>query len=327
MDLRKRIGGMLAVAAAGVVPVAIAWAAPPLSGAIFTTNVDGTGVNLNQYADIHDVYLDGGPGPAAPAGAAGLPDGSYVFQVTDPSGKTLLSTDPARCRQFTVAGGLITGVAPSGACAHNTGVDTDHNAVTVQLFPFNLTPNPGGVFKVWATQRADYLVGCGQLGVSNGLDVVDCGRAAGNSHGFLPARSKTDNFKVKAGKRIFEIDVRFFNDLDGDGQMTLGWCVDEPCLAGRSVTWTDTLGVQNVRYSDANYWWNAHVEAPEPGAHRITLANQPGCTINDVILRYLNNPAVFYVPGPDGTVAITVNFPSSGTEDVTFFLDVACKAS
>jgi hypothetical protein len=46
--------------------------------------------------------------------------GPYVFQITDPSGKKLLSTDPAGCRQFTVVNGLITGVAPSGGCAHVT---------------------------------------------------------------------------------------------------------------------------------------------------------------------------------------------------------------
>ena len=36
-----------------------------------------------------------------------LDDGTYVFQVTEPSGKTLLSTDLAKCRQFTVAAGII----------------------------------------------------------------------------------------------------------------------------------------------------------------------------------------------------------------------------
>src|SRR5437762_3663151 len=109
-----------------------------LSGAIFTTTVNGSEVNANIYASKADVYLDGGPGPGAPVGAAGLPDGTYVFQVTEPSGKTLLSTDPAKCRQFTVAGGIITGVSPSAAagCAHGTGADIDHGAVTVQLIPY-----------------------------------------------------------------------------------------------------------------------------------------------------------------------------------------------
>jgi hypothetical protein len=308
--------GALAVAVAMVLPTTPALAAPPLPGAIFTTNVNGTGVNLNQYADIHDVYLDGGPGPAAPPTAAGLPDGSYVFQVTDPSGKNLLSTDRAACRQFTVAGGLINGVAPAGACAHATGVDADHGAVTVQLFPFNLTPNPGGVFKVWATQRADYLSGCSQLGVNDGLNVVDCGRAPGNQHGFIPAASKTDNFKIKASKQIFEVDVRFFNDADHNGVMTGAWCIDEPCLASKAVVWTDTLGVQNTRYTDPGYVWNAHVEAPEPGTHLIAIDNQVGCTVGTI--------SVNFQPQLLGPHTIPVQFPGNGTEDVTWFIDVAC---
>src|SRR6266850_2114299 len=56
---------------------------------------------------------------------ASLPDGTYVFQVTDPSGKTLLSTDFAICRQFTVANGIITGVVPAGGCQHLTGFDIE----------------------------------------------------------------------------------------------------------------------------------------------------------------------------------------------------------
>ena len=69
------------------------------SGAIFTTTPDGAIVNENvHYEGRHYVYLDGGPKQNAPAHAAGLDEGFYVFQVTNPSGKILLSRDPARCR-------------------------------------------------------------------------------------------------------------------------------------------------------------------------------------------------------------------------------------
>ena len=84
-------------------------ASAQLSGAIFTTVMDGTRVNANIYQDkcgALGVWLDGGPGPNAPPGAAGLPDGDYYFQVTDPSGKTLLSTDAVQNRQFHVSGGM-----------------------------------------------------------------------------------------------------------------------------------------------------------------------------------------------------------------------------
>ena len=136
----KRVRTGFAVAAALAVMAALpaVAAAHEPSGAIFTTLSDGSEVNFNHYDLKTDVYLDGGPGPGAPQTAAGLDDGTYVFQVTDPSGKTLLSTDIAACRQFTVANGVINGVV--GPCPHVTGVDVDHNAVTVQLFPFNDTP-------------------------------------------------------------------------------------------------------------------------------------------------------------------------------------------
>src|SRR5262249_26087715 len=153
------------------------------SGAIFTTTVNGSEVNFNQYPSKPDVYLDGGPGPGAPQTAAGLDDGTYVFQVTNPNGKRLLSTDPARCRQFVVTGGIITSVVPTG-CEHFTGTDIDHGARTVQLIPYDDTPNPGDVYKVWVTRVEDYIAAATALGASDPLGTVDPGDAPGNHHGF-----------------------------------------------------------------------------------------------------------------------------------------------
>lgn len=157
--------------------------ASALTGAVFTTLSDGTRVNHNIYDAKEDVYLDGGPGSSAPAGAAALPEGDYYFQVTDPSGKILLSTfDPVECRQFHVdATGVISSV-PNNGCAHATGVDADHGGLTVQLMPYDDTPNRGGEYKVWVTNVDDYVPGQGK-------------------HGFVAADSKTDNFKVRAGSR------------------------------------------------------------------------------------------------------------------------------
>lgn len=64
-----------------------------LDGAIFTTTPSGDIVNENvRYESKQEVFLDGGPGPNAPRTAAALPEGLYYFQVTDPSGKCLLSS-------------------------------------------------------------------------------------------------------------------------------------------------------------------------------------------------------------------------------------------
>jgi hypothetical protein len=178
------------------------------SGAIFTTTPDGSIVNENvHYAGRHYVYLDGGPKQNAPAHAAGLEEGYYVFQVTDPPGKMLLSRDPARCRIVHInAEGVIDQLVPptdagvvgytgattdnwedpgpgqqpyedeachepgpdpdsapgtfaptpdiTGLGRHDTNPDVDHNdvgAIVVQLMPYGLTPNPGGVYKAWLT--------------------------------------------------------------------------------------------------------------------------------------------------------------------------------
>lgn len=295
----------LSLAVLAMVSLAVSAAAQAPSGAIFTTLPDGSEVNFNIYDSKDDVYLDGGPGPGAPQTAAGLDDGTYVFQVTDPSGKTLLSQDAARCRQFTVSGGIITGVVATG-CQHVTGLDKDHGATTVQLMPFDDTPNSGGEYKVWVTFLEDFLAGCAEFGVADGLSVVDCGERGGNKHGFVGGHSKTDNFKVGEAN-VIEIDTRFF---DSSGNF----------LDGRGVTWTDTLGAKNTKWSyykpELQINHEAHVEAPEVGIHYITIDNQPGCTVEYVLLEGVEQGS-----GPQ-TVAVRVH---SRDKNHTWFIDVHCS--
>jgi len=90
-----------------VVLVGILFASPAtaqLKGAIFTTVADGSEVNFNIYGDRTTCTWMGARAGCS-QGAARLPDGTYVFMVTGPPGKTLLSTDNAACRRFTVAAG------------------------------------------------------------------------------------------------------------------------------------------------------------------------------------------------------------------------------
>jgi hypothetical protein len=305
---RRRVSSMpagparaITVAAAAITVLALAvvapvWAAPPstsLSGAIFTTDSTGVPVNLNIYAAKEDVYLNGGPGINAPVDAAGLPAGTYSFQVTDPSGKTLLSSDAVACRQFTVdASGRIQSVAPSGACGHATATDNEDLGITVQLFPYDDTPNNGGVYKVWVSPT----------------ELLDCS-APGNKHCFVPRYSKTDNFKVRTGS-IVEIDTRF----------------SKPGVAGYidglGITWTDTLGASNAKYSEYNpailAFHEAHVEAAEQGTHQITISDQPGCTISDV-----SAGGRTYRP-VNGSVTVPVSVKNPAAGDATYFVDVHC---
>lgn len=179
--------------------------AGPMPGAIFTTLKDGTRVNANIYPAKEDVYLDGGPGPHAPVNAASLNDGWYYFQVTDPSGKVLLSQDAVKNRKFRVAGGRIVEVFN-----HLTGTDVDYGALTVQLMPYKNTPNNGGVYKVWATPVEKFV---------GNIDKVD---NPSYFHGFIPAWSKTDNYKVKGKMIPPTIKVRKFLDKNANGVWDTG---------------------------------------------------------------------------------------------------------
>lgn len=167
-----------------------------VSGAIFTTTPYGEIVNENvHYAAKEDVFLNGGPGPNAPVQAAGLPPGEYYFQVTDPSGKKLLSSDSASERCVVVGSqGYITNdpctVTPGAVTAHLLNPKVGFaNEFVVQLFPYEDTPNNGGVYKAWMTPTSAYDGDPTALGDQN------CGN--GCFHGFIPAYSKTDNFKVR----------------------------------------------------------------------------------------------------------------------------------
>ena len=177
-------------------------AAPPLPGAIFTTDSTCSGVDLNIYGDKHDVYLNGGP---SHPGAANLPDGNYYVQVTTPSGECVLGTsvgasDP---QPFKVVNGAVVGciqlcaylINGDGACALD-GVDATCG--------YNTTTNPGGEYKVWVSK----------------VDTFD------------NDSTKTDNFKVREGgggtDNLATLCVSKFydanaNGMDDDGQPIMGW--------------------------------------------------------------------------------------------------------
>jgi hypothetical protein len=146
--------------------------------AVFTTNKTGTAVNQNIFNTSTDVYISGGP---QNTNHSGLADGTYFFQVTDPSGKQLLSADNAVCRQLKVAGGVIIGA--SSPCPHAIGSFNPANGMTpVQLVPFSTTDNPGLEFKVWLiAQTSSTSVSTADPKVIN----------------FSKKDSFTDNFKVQ----------------------------------------------------------------------------------------------------------------------------------
>ena len=162
--------------------------AAQVTGAIFTTLPDGSAVNHNIYDVKEDVYLNGGPvSPKVPCTAAGLPDGQYYFQVTDPSGRWLLSSDPITERKVRVSGGYI--VEYLGATHITaTGMKCNKPTLTVRLYPFDDTPNPGGEYKVWMAPVNPHVLP--------------------DDFRFIPSQTKTDNFKAATDTIV---------DSDGDG--------------------------------------------------------------------------------------------------------------
>jgi hypothetical protein len=289
-------------------------AGAPLPGAIFTSLEEGETVNHNLYKDKRDVYLNAGPGPNAPQTAAGLPDGNYYFQVTDPSGKTLLSEDPICCREFRVEDGIIVEfVSKTNGCQywvgngkngywqdcwedgwvnghHDLGINPDHNSLTIQLMPYDDTPNRGGVYKVWVTPVEKYEA------------------KTKTFHGFIPAFSKTDNFKVKY-KRPVEtpmLKVCKFEDVNGNGLLD----ASEPPIKNWEIRITDTTTVTNIYFTDDNGC--VEVMVPVDGNYIVQEIVQTGWATTAT---YLNgNP----LATPTETVTVTVTARLSKSYSVMF---------
>ncbi len=168
------------------------FAGSPLSGAIFTTNSLCDGTNVNIFTSKADVYVDGGP---VHEGAAGLPNGAYYIQVTEPDG-TLLGTS-------------VGSPTPTPVHVTNGEFDVCYQLADVVYLPndlttkgYNTTTNGGGEYKVW---------------VSTGPD-------------FSGGETKTDNFKVQPEVTAGQLDViKFYdanaNGVNDDNQPITGWRV------------------------------------------------------------------------------------------------------
>lgn len=112
-----------------------------ISGAIFTTDSQCSGTNVNIFGSKEDVYLDGGP---VKPGAAGLPNGYYYVKVTAPDG-TLLGYNNLAVIQ--VSNGEFVQCYQLWSILFKASDNTQG---------YDTTPNPGGVYKVWISQNPDF---------------------------------------------------------------------------------------------------------------------------------------------------------------------------
>lgn len=230
--LRRRgliLGSAIALVCA-VVGISVALAAPqPVPGAIFTTDSGCTGVDLNIYSNKGDVYLDGGP---AHPKAAGLADGSYYVQVTDPSGATVLGKSSTA--DVTVKEGEfehcyqladIVNSASSGFTAKG----------------YDDTPNEGGEYKVWVSTDPTF---------TNSL-------------------TKTDNFKVKTKATANRIAARrrrarSMSSSSTTPTPTASTTTDRKSKAGSSTSTTGSTGTAKPRSA----WSSTPTNTPSPRRRR-----------------------------------------------------------
>jgi hypothetical protein len=279
-----------------------------VKGAIFATTVDGSVVNANIFSSTCEVYLDGGPGPKAPATAAGLPDGDYYFQVTDQSGAHLLSTDPVSNRSFHVGGGVITAFTGTSGPLHATGIDQDHaalGAITINLAnstcptDFLPTPNNGDEYKVWATPVISYI--------GNPAN-VDNPCSGGCFHGFLSSQSKTDNFKAQLGVAptfCLTIQKQFNDGINPPYADLLGW----------GMTVTDASGVSNAYTTDSTAG-QVTVCQLAPGAYTVTEDSRAPLPPPFAV----TFPSMFFLNGvsqPTSSLSITFTWDSTQPSTMT----------
>jgi fimbrial isopeptide formation D2 family protein len=219
-----------------------------LTGAVFTSNFDGTGIDLNIYDSKGSVYLTGGPCQ----GGSHLEDGTYYYEVSSPNG-VLLSNDAISERLITISGGFIT--ASTGHVTHDVACTSDP-AITVQLLPYDTTPNPGGEYKLTVATQSS-VEACKDFDAESSTFEI-CGSAD----------SKTDNYKVGPNgnlKIVKEVDggeisgefgVHVDCGTDGKFDRTItfpdpGFVTISNIAAGAECTVTET----SMPVAPANFEW------------------------------------------------------------------------
>jgi hypothetical protein len=202
-------------------------------GAALVLNRFGVHAEGNSFVRKDGAYLSGGPGvgclgPGACA-SAGLADGDYCFQITDPAGSVLLTTDPLAERCVRVKNGVV---AQYLGTTRLVGRNAPCGAIQVRLVPFDTTPQPTSEYKVWLTRIADYDV--------NGKGVF----------GFDPRRSKSENFRVQSSSLQTIVRGHKYYDENQDGVWTPLSSANELAIGGWRVELYKNGALDGVTFTD-----------------------------------------------------------------------------
>jgi SdrD B-like protein len=201
-------------------------------GAVTTTSESGAAQTV--FTDKSDVFFTAGPTATPCAATQFVNDGQYYFQVTDLSGTTLLSSDPASERLVTVQHGVLTTYNGHTHDTDSAEISEDSEAapvhgpcgaLSVGLAPFRDAGSREASYLLWLTPLARFS------GDASQIDPV-CGD--GCFHGFRPEFSLTSAFRVE-DKRFCEdsfcVSGVKFEDRNGNGVRDSG----EPGLTGIEI--------------------------------------------------------------------------------------------
>jgi hypothetical protein len=165
-------------------------------------------------------------GPRLHCDAPGLPDGEYYFQVTDPSGAKLLSSDAIEERRLLVQSGKVTAYLGK---THGTGPSACPGSISVALAPFDKTPNAGGEYKAWMTPVGAYV------------PQKDWRKVTGHNFGFFENKSKTDNYKCRdsiSSRKLAISCPLSFEACNAEGECGASLPFEQPVVVGGTAPYT-----------------------------------------------------------------------------------------
>ncbi len=299
---RRRGLLILSLFAALAVALTVPATAGAVSGAAFTTDNPNAGdvclhgpsgsdlaVNCNLYASKEHVWINGGPSQ----GQNSLSDGTYFFAVLVPGGQPDPNDDGAKnlsdanalggtddeCgsaytdRTFTVDDGKIASFTGAGdSCSYATDSHYDPPmGLLVNLFPYDTTSNPGGVYILAICSLAD-------------------------GYPVSPRDCKYDAFKVRRsdGEEPPAADLTVIKNVQESFDRTYAWTIDKAVdktlvqTTANTATFNYTVTVSHDSGTDSGWKANGTITVFNPNTFAVTVdvtdsINDPNasCVVTD----------------------------------------------
>jgi hypothetical protein len=203
----------------------------------------------------------------------------------------------------------------SGEKGHDAGIgkcaSSISDNISVRLMPYDETPNPGGVYKVYATRVEDYT-----------CKVEDC-TCSESVFGFIHDKSKTDNFRVKPSVPPWpeqgEIVVLKFCDANANGILDpaelafglSGWQINFDPDPKSCSGLTDENGLLDCPNLPKDITYSVSEEVKDNFTHTATCVDGPCgyCSVTQTTLCNINENCPLgetCIPNGPATASITI---------------------